>query len=155
MEIKLATSFISDDRDRISKELTSANRTIAQSEDVLMKKDEQIRDLSKPLIFFFHKNHFSLSLHSERDMSTLQLKLKDSKKVTVREPAPTPSIVTQSRLAQTDPWIPSPASDKPADDSNNNEFQLMMQTRVEALERKYQTIIEQKNSQIQQLIQEV
>jgi hypothetical protein len=47
MEIKLATSFISDERDRISKELTSANRTLAQSEDVVMKKDEQIRDLSK------------------------------------------------------------------------------------------------------------
>ncbi len=74
--------------------------------------------------------------------------------MTVREPAATPTIVTQSRLAQTDPWIPSPVSDKPADDSNN-EFQTMMQARVEALERKYQTIIEQKNSQIQQLTQEV
>jgi predicted PurR-regulated permease PerM len=30
-----------------------------------------------------------------------------------------------------------------------------MQTKIEALERKYQTIIEQKNSQIQQLMQEV
>jgi hypothetical protein len=30
----------------------------------------------------------------------------------------------------------------------------MMQTKMEALERKYQTIIEQKNSQIQQLMQE-
>jgi hypothetical protein len=74
----------------------------------------------------------------------------------MREPTLTPTIITQSRLAQTDPWIPesSPISDKPVDDSNN-ELQTMMQKRVETLEQKYQTIIEQKNSQIQQLIQEV
>jgi hypothetical protein len=35
-----------DEKDRLSKELAIANRTIAQSEDSLIKKDEQIRDLS-------------------------------------------------------------------------------------------------------------
>jgi hypothetical protein len=85
------------------------------------------------------------------------MKLKESKKVTVRVPSPPPpppsSIVTQSRLAQTEPWIPSPINDKP--DDANKELQTMMQTKVESLERKYQTIIEQKNTQIQQLMQEV
>lgn len=45
-ELKIATDFLTDERDRLSRELTSINRTIAQSEDALMKKDEQIRDLS-------------------------------------------------------------------------------------------------------------
>jgi len=115
-----------------------------------MKKDEQIRDLSNQFHFFLSIKSFLL--HSERDIGVVQSKLKESKKVTMREPTITP--VTQSRLAQTDAWIPSPMNDKSGDDSNN-EFQTMMQTKVEALEQKYQTIIEQKNAQIQQLIQEV
>lgn len=96
---------------------------------------------------------------SERDISTLQSKLKETKKVTVREPppppqSPSPTVVTHSRLAQTDPWVPTPISpDKP--DDSNKDLEAMMQARVEALERKYQTIIEQKNSQVQQLMQEV
>jgi hypothetical protein len=91
----------------------------------------------------------------ERDIATLQTKLKESKKVTLREPTPPPpTVTTQSRLAQTDPWTPpSPPIEK--SDDGNKEFQAMMQTKIEALERKYQTIIEQKNSQIQQLMQEV
>ncbi|CAF0820473.1 unnamed protein product [Rotaria sordida] len=133
-EIKIATGFLNDEKDRLTKELTNANRTIAQSEDTIMKKDEQIRDL-------------------KHDLATVQSKLKESKKVTVREPTPTPTVVTQSRLAQTDPWIPSPVKDNSED--TNKEFQALMQTKVEALEHKYQTIIEQKNSQIQQLMQDV
>jgi len=62
--------------------------------------------------------------------------------------------VTQSRLAQTDPWTPSsPTIEKPVD--TTNELQTMMQTKVEALEKKYQMIVEQKNAQIQQLMQDV
>lgn len=63
--------------------------------------------------------------------------------------------MTHSRLAQTDPWMPTPilSPDKP--EGSTNDLEGMMQTRVEALERKYQTIIEQKNSQIQQLMHEV
>ncbi len=64
-------------------------------------------------------------------------------------PPPPPSVVKQSRLTQTDTWISPPVNDTP-DDANKE-----LQTKVEALERKYQTIIEQKNTQIQQLIQEV
>lgn len=97
---------------------------------------------------------------SERDISTLQSKLKESKKVTVREPPPpprpsSPTVVTQSRLAQTDPWMPTPivSPDKPED--STKDLEAMMQTRIEALEQKYQTIIEQKTSQIQQLMHEV
>ena len=97
---------------------------------------------------------------SERDISTLQSKLKESKKVTLREPPPppepsSPAVVTHSRLAQTDPWMPTPVTspDKPED--STNDLEAMMQTRVEALDRKYQTIIEQKTSQIQQLMHEV
>ncbi len=71
----------------------------------------------------------------------------------MREPTPPPTIVTNSRLVQTDPWIPSSTNDK--SDDINQEFQKMMQTKVEELENKYQRIIEQKNTQIQQLIQEV
>jgi len=118
-----------------------------------MKKDEQIRDLSnrfyKSLFFFFNKKLFFQN--SERDISSLQIKLKESRKVTMREPTPPPppSVVTQSRLTQTDTWISPPVNDTP-DDANKE-----LQTKVEALERKYQTIIEQKNTQIQQLIQEV
>ena len=93
-------------------------------------------------------------MSSERDIATLQSKLKETKKVVVREPTPAPTIVTQSRLAQTDPWTPSSPPVEKTDDGNK-EFQAMMQTKIEALERKYQTIIEQKNSQIQQLMQEV
>ncbi|CAF3303066.1 unnamed protein product [Rotaria socialis] len=133
-EIKIATGFLSDEKDRLTKELANANRTIAQSEDAVMKKEEQIRDL-------------------KRDLSNLQIKLKESKKVTMREPTPTPAVTTQSRLAQTDPWIPSPVNDK--SDDANKEFEAMMQTKVEALEHKYQTIMEQKNAQIQQLMQEL
>ncbi|CAF3651196.1 unnamed protein product [Rotaria sp. Silwood1] len=132
-EIKLATGFLNDEIDRSTKELANATRTIAQSEDTIMKKDEQIRDL-------------------KRDLATLQTKLKESKKVTVREPTPTPTVETQSRLAQTDPWAPSPIKDN--SEEANKELQALMQTKVEALENKYQTIIEQKNSQIQQLMQE-
>lgn len=108
-------------------------------------------------VLFFHRNDFRVVL--ERDISTLQSKLKETKKVTVREPPPppqptSPTVVTHSRLAQTDPWVPTPISpDKP--DDSNKDFEGMMQARVEALERKYQTIIEQKNSQVQQLMQEV
>lgn len=93
--------------------------------------------------------------HIERDISSLQGKLKESKKVTMREATPPlqPPVATQSRLAQTDPWIPSPVNDK--SDDANKELQTMMQNKIEALEHKYQTIIEQKNSQIQQLMQEV
>lgn len=68
-------------------------------------------------------------------------------------PVPTPTVATQSRLAQTEPWVPSPVNEKP--DDSSKELQTMMQNKVEALEHKYQTIIEQKNAQIQQLIQEV
>lgn len=123
-----------------------------------MKKDEQIRDLSKILVFKNEKETLKIAFDFkilERDISTLQSKLKESKKVTMREPTPTPTIVvqTQSRLAQTDPWMPSPVSEKP--DDSNKELQTMMQNKVEALEHKYQTIIEQKNAQIQQLMQEV
>lgn len=83
--------------------------------------------------------------------------------MTVREPPPpppppqpaSPTVVTHSRLAQTDPWVPTPISPDKPDDSSNKDFEGMMQTRVEALERKYQTIIEQKSSQVQQLMQEV
>ncbi|CAF4075452.1 unnamed protein product [Rotaria magnacalcarata] len=71
----------------------------------------------------------------------------------MREPTPTQAVTTQSRLAQTDPWIPSPVNDK--SDDASKEFQVMMQTKVEALEHKYQTIMEQKNAQIQQLMQEL
>ena len=71
----------------------------------------------------------------------------------MREPTPMPNVTTQSRLAQTDPWVPSPTDDQL--ETANNELQAMMQTKIEALERKYQTIIEQKNAHIQQLIQEV
>lgn len=73
--------------------------------------------------------------------------------MTVRETPPTPPIATQSRQAQTDTWIPSPVNDK--SDDSNKEFQSMMQAKIEALEHKYQTIVEQKTSQIQQLMQEV
>ena len=48
-ELKIATDFLTDERDRLSRELTNINRTIAQSEDALMKKDEQIRDLSNSI----------------------------------------------------------------------------------------------------------
>ncbi len=68
----------------------------------------------------------------------------------MREPTPPPTIVTNSRFVQTDSWIPSSTNDK-----SDEEFQKMMQTKVEELENKYQRIIEQKNTQIQQLIQEV
>jgi hypothetical protein len=72
----------------------------------------------------------------------------------MREPTPPPpTVVTQSRLTQTDTWITPPVNDTP--DDANKELQTMMQAKVEALERKYQTTIEQKNAQIQQLIQEV
>ena len=90
----------------------------------------------------------------ERELASSQARVKEAKKVTVREPTPTPTIITHSRLAQTDPWTPpSPVVER--DDEPNKEFQTMMQAKVEALENKYQTIIEQKNSQIQQLMQEV
>ena len=45
-EIKIATSFLSDEKDRLAKELANANRTVAQCEDSIAKKEEQIRDLS-------------------------------------------------------------------------------------------------------------
>jgi hypothetical protein len=75
--------------------------------------------------------------------------------VTIRESAPTPTIKTHSRLAQTEPWEPSsPILTEKIDDSSK-ELQTLMEGKVEALERKYQFIIEQKNTQIQQLMQEV
>ena len=45
-EVKIATSFLNEEKDRLAKELATANRALAQSDDVLSKKDEQIRDLS-------------------------------------------------------------------------------------------------------------
>jgi hypothetical protein len=110
-----------------------------------------VRYFTRAITFFSIK---LFVLYSERDYAALQAKLKDSKKVTMREPTPTPTIQTHSRLAQTDPWAPSPpVNDKP--DDGNQEMQAMMQTKIEALEQKYQSIIEQKNSQIQQMMQEV
>jgi len=116
-----------------------------------MQKDEQIRDLSK----IFHKKSFkNFLLNSERDLSNLQMKVKESKKVVLREPTPTPiPVVTQSRLTQTEELMPSPT--KSDDAGASKELQTMMQAKVEVLEHKYQTIIEQKNVQIRQLIEDV
>ena len=77
----------------------------------------------------------------------------------MREPTPTlpPPVQTQSRLAQTDPWAPAvtvtPPVEKP--DEPIKEIQTAMQTKIESLENKYQSIAEQKNAQIQQMMREV
>lgn len=56
--MKIATTFLNDEKDRLMRELGVANRTIAQNEDVLMKKDEQIRDLSKDQLSMVHWKDF-------------------------------------------------------------------------------------------------
>lgn len=73
----------------------------------------------------------------------------------MREPTPTPPIVTQSRLAQTDPWQPPAPSPVEKHDEPNKEYQNMMENKFELFEQKYQNIISQKNAQVQQLMQEV
>ena len=156
-EVKIATSFLNDEKDRLAKELTAASRALAQSEDVINKKDEQIRDLSNRSIAFL-ADRTILSLSSlERDLGAAQSRVKESKKVTMREPTPTltPPTQTQSRLAQTDPWAPPPSPPMEKSDEPIKEVQAMMQTKFEALEQKYQLVAEQKNAQIQQLMREV
>ncbi len=133
-----------------------------QLEDALTKKDEQIRDLSNILIILFLIKHFCL--YSEYDLDSLQTKLKESKKVVVRPPEPPPTVITQSRLTQTDPWAPPPQKSDPT----QKELPVVKQATVitlepeyqpkakdEILELKYQIIIEQKNAQIHQLMKEV
>lgn len=154
-EVKIATSFLNDEKDRLAKELAATSRALAQSEDVLHKKDEQIRDLSNRSIPSLADRMILFSL--ERDLVAAQSRVKESKKVTMREPTPTltPPVQTQSRLAQTDPWAPPPSPPMEKSDEPVKEIQTMMQTKFESLEQKYQMVAEQKNAQIQQLMHEV
>lgn len=80
--------------------------------------------------------------------------MKETKKVTVREPTPTPVIATHSRLAQTDPWEPTVQVVEKAPEPSRD-LESAMKSKVDGLEQRYQSIIEQKNAQIQQLMQEV
>ncbi|CAF1211370.1 unnamed protein product [Adineta ricciae] len=146
-EIKLATSFLNDEKSRLSKELAIANQTLNHLEETLTKRDEQIRDL-------------------KYDLSSLQNKLKEAtKKAAVREPEPPPKPPTQTRLVQTDPWKP-PAP--PVSSTPQKEVLIMKKPTVitlepenetrsamEKLEEKYEEIIREKDEQIQDLLQEI
>lgn len=82
----------------------------------------------------------------------------------MRQPEPPPTVITQSRLTQTDPWTPPPQKS----DLTQKELPVVKKPTVitlepenqpkakdEILELKYQIIIEQKNAQIHQLMKEV
>ncbi|CAF1311259.1 unnamed protein product [Adineta steineri] len=150
-EIKLATAFLNDEKTRLNKELSIANRIISQFEETLTKKDEQIRDLKS-------------------DLSTLQLKMKEAKKVVVREPEPPPVVITQTRLTQTDPWTPPAAPPPPPPKAEVPQKEVLVmkkptvitleteqQTKanIEAIENRYEAMLDQKDAEIQQLMLEM
>ncbi|UJR30098.1 hypothetical protein I4U23_017639 [Adineta vaga] len=146
-EIKLATTFLNDEKVRLSKELAIANQTLNQVEETLARRDAQIRDL-------------------KYDLSSFEIRLKEAKKVVVREPEPPPTVITQTRLVQTDPWTP-PA---PVASSTPQKEVLVMKkptvvtlepeiqsrsSAIEKLEYKYETILREKDEQIQDLLEEI
>jgi hypothetical protein len=111
---------------------------------------------------------YSLPVALEYDISSLQNSLKEAKKVVVRQPEPSPTVVTQTRLTQTDPWAPPPASSNNKSDAARKEVLVMKKPTVvtlepedqsratiERLEYKYEAIIREKDEQIQELLQEV
>lgn len=102
---------------------------------------------------------------AEYEISSLQIKLKDAKKVVVREPDPPRTVVTQARLTQTDPWTP-PAAAKPEPPQKEVlvmkkptvvtlEPESQTKSTIEKLEYKYEAIIREKDEQIEELLQEV
>jgi glycerate kinase len=84
----------------------------------------------------------------ERDMAALQTRLKETKKVTMRDVPDVSSTSTQSRASQTDPWTG-------AVQTSNEQADRAMHNQLQALEQKYETMVTQKNERIQQLLNEV
>ncbi|CAF0901952.1 unnamed protein product [Didymodactylos carnosus] len=129
-EIELATAFVTEEKDRLTREVTSLNKSAAQFEDQMMKKDEQMKELRK-----------ELSNLNDR----LREKTQQAKKVTPVEPI-IRSVSTRSITIQTDNLSPT-IEQKPT----SNMSEAVMQEKLDALETRYKTFMEQKNNQIQQL----